>query len=158
MNLQASLKGRLRNTTLPKTSVLFPLFEAVVNSIHSIDERVNTQIDFTLAQGVIRIEVVRSSQKNILNEKGDITGFMIHDNGIGFTESNYKSFQTLDSDYKIKQGCRGIGRLLWLKAFNSVKICSSFFENDEKNIVLFVLMKTEIFLMKRLKLRNPWNQ
>lgn len=132
MNLQASLKGRLRNTTLPKTSVLFPLFEAVVNSIHSIDERVNTQIDFTLAQGVIRIEVVRSSQKNILNEKGDITGFMIHDNGIGFTESNYKSFQTLDSDYKIKQGCRGIGRLLWLKAFNSVKICSSFFENDEK--------------------------
>ena len=37
MSLNTSLKGRLRNTNLPITYSLFPLFEAVVNSIHSID-------------------------------------------------------------------------------------------------------------------------
>jgi hypothetical protein len=39
MSLNTSLKGRLRNTNLPLTHGLAPLFEAVVNSIHSIDER-----------------------------------------------------------------------------------------------------------------------
>jgi hypothetical protein len=27
------------------------------------------------------------------------------------------SFETLDSDHKARLGCRGVGRLLWLKAF-----------------------------------------
>lgn len=42
MNLQTSLSGRLRNTNLPKKSALFPLFEAIVNSIHAIDERIES--------------------------------------------------------------------------------------------------------------------
>ena len=35
MSLQTNLKGRLRNTSLPKSHGLMPVFEAVVNSIHS---------------------------------------------------------------------------------------------------------------------------
>ena len=38
MSLQTNLMGRLRNTDLPKSNALFPLFEAVINSIHAIDE------------------------------------------------------------------------------------------------------------------------
>lgn len=42
MSLQTNLKGRLRNTSLPKSHGLMPVFEAVVNSIHSIEERGST--------------------------------------------------------------------------------------------------------------------
>lgn len=42
MSLQTNLKGRLRNTSLPKSHGLMPVFEAVVNSIHSIEEKGNS--------------------------------------------------------------------------------------------------------------------
>ena len=40
------------------------------------------------------------------------------------------SFETLDSDYKASQGCRGVGRLLWLKAFEKVNVVSVFVDGD----------------------------
>ncbi|GAA0967940.1 hypothetical protein GCM10009555_012490 [Acrocarpospora macrocephala] len=40
------------------------------------------------------------------------------------------SFETLDSEYKLNQGCRGVGRLLWLKAFRNVEISSIFKEGN----------------------------
>lgn len=130
MSIQTSLKGRLRNTNLPKKDVLLPLFEAVVNSIHSIDERIEKQKDINLENTYIKIRVIRSSQLTIDGSKSEICGFSITDNGIGFNNDNYNSFQTLDSDYKISKGCKGVGRLLWLKAFNSVSVESVFLENE----------------------------
>ncbi|HPG41449.1 MAG TPA: ATP-binding protein [bacterium] len=130
MSLNTSLKGRLRNTNLPKTNILFPLFEAVINSIHAIDERIEKQHDIDIGEGYIKIKVKRSTQLNAENSvKPKIVGFEIVDNGIGFNEDNFNSFQTLDSDYKIKLGGRGVGRLLWLKAFKKVNIISIFKEN-----------------------------
>ncbi len=43
-----------------------------------------------------------------------------------------ESFETLDSDHKISKGCRGVGRLLWLKAFSRVEINSVFQELPDK--------------------------
>ena len=129
MSLNTSLKGRLRNTTLPLTNALFPVYEAVVNSIHSIDELRKQDDSY---QGKIIIKVIRSGQTSAFGDaKSEINGFEIIDNGIGFNEDNFKSFQTLDSDFKIDLGGRGIGRLLWLKAFKSVKITSVFEEKGE---------------------------
>lgn len=129
MSLNTSLKGRLRNTTLPLTNALFPVFEAVVNSIHSIDELKSKDIDY---QGKIIINVIRSGQTSAFSDvKPEINGFEIIDNGIGFNKENFKSFQTLDSDFKIDLGGRGIGRLLWLKAFESATIKSVFEEKGE---------------------------
>jgi len=130
MNLATNLSGRLRNTNLPTSKALYPVFEAVVNSIQAIDEKNN------LDSGSIVLEIIRNSQQSI---KGagfsetleNITGFTIKDNGIGFGDKNIKSFNTLDSDHKIDKGCKGIGRLLWLKAFSKVEIYSTF--KDEKN-------------------------
>ncbi|MBI9071399.1 MAG: sensor histidine kinase [Melioribacteraceae bacterium] len=127
MSLNTSLKGRLRNTTLPKTHVLFPLFEAVVNSIHSIDERIIKQKDINIDKSYIRVRVLRSDQLDIQdNSNPDIIGFEIIDNGIGFNDENFNSFQTLDSEYKIVLGGRGVGRLLWLKSFNKVSVSSTY--------------------------------
>ncbi|MCB9473666.1 MAG: ATP-binding protein [Candidatus Delongbacteria bacterium] len=129
--MPANLGGRLRNTPLPLTSGLLPLFEAVVNSIHALEEAsVSTE------DGRIRVTILRGSKQGSLNlrdskKRGpdaleDIVGFKIEDNGIGFTDDNMLSFRTLDSEHKIQKGCRGIGRLLWLKAFKNVRVESTY--------------------------------
>lgn len=135
MSMNTYLKGRLRNTTLYRNQGLMPLFEAVVNSIHSIAE---ASSDPTYGQ--ITIEIIRSPQSSLSLDDGKskrgaapqepIIGFKIIDNGKGFHDKNMTSFETLDSDYKAQQGCRGVGRLLWLKAFEAVNITSSFIDQD----------------------------
>ncbi len=131
ISLSTNLEGRVGNTYLPVTKCLLPLFEAVVNSIQAIDDSVNKN------NGKIHIEVVRDIQQafdfeNSEKIKDRIKGFRITDNGIGFTEENFTSFITLDSSYKKSKGCKGIGRLLWLKAFSSVSVESIF---REKNVM-----------------------
>ena len=120
MTLNTSLQGRLRNTSLPKSYALFPLIEVVVNSIHSINERIKLDQEFEISKAYIKVKIIRSAQIYFYDSKSDITGFEIVDNGIGFNSKNYESFKTLDSEYKIEQGCRGVGRLLWLKAFKKI--------------------------------------
>lgn len=128
-SLRTSLAGRLRNTHLPKSHALMPVFEAIVNSIHAIEDRTN----FT--EGKIVLKVHRETQENLSlgkknRKKTKITGFTIIDNGCGFNEENFKSFCTLDSEYKIARGSRGIGRLMWLKVFNNVRVDSSFLDKN----------------------------
>lgn len=131
MSLNTYLPGRLRNTPLPRSHGLMPLFEAVVNSVHSIAE-VNDDPRY----GKIVIEVIRVAQSALPLDDGKskrgappqepIVGFKIIDNGAGFHEKNMASFETLDSEYKAQQGCRGVGRLLWLKAFEAVNVISAY--------------------------------
>lgn len=130
MDLKTSLAGRLRNTNLPKSDALFPLFEAVVNSIHAIDDRIEADESFTMEDAYIKVSFVRSAQQNTDGSQPPITGFVIEDNGIGMNGDNYDSFQLLDSTYKESKGCKGVGRLLWLKAFSNVKIYSVFKASD----------------------------
>ncbi len=131
LDLKTSLAGRLRNTNLPKSDALFPLFEAVVNSIHAIDDRIAADGTFTLGNAHIKVSIVRSAQQNTDGSQPPITGFIIEDNGIGMNSENYQSFQFLDSTYKESRGCKGVGRLLWLKAFGHVKINSVYKIGDE---------------------------
>lgn len=138
MSLDTNLKGRLRNTSLPLSSGLLPLFEAVVNSIHAIEER-----GVPLDQGLVRVEILRKIKPADLftddtkrrgpDAKGDVVGFRITDNGTGFNDTNMKSFNTLDSDHKISKGGRGVGRLLWLKSFKLVQVESVFKADDGKH-------------------------
>jgi hypothetical protein len=136
MNITASLTGRLRNITLPRYQALFPLFEAVVNAIQAVDE-VHADMDSTR----IEVRIVRGQQPSL--QFGEdyqepkfafaepISGFIVRDNGEGFHDRNMKSFQTLDSEYRSEQGCRGVGRLLWLKAFKKVDVVSHYLDVQE---------------------------
>ena len=132
MDLKTSLAGRLRNTNLPKSDALFPLFEAVVNSIHAIDDRIESDDSFSMEDAYIKVRFVRSAQQNTDGAQPPITGFVIEDNGIGMNADNYDSFQLLDSTYKESKGCKGVGRLLWLKAFEYFKINSVFKNGDSQ--------------------------
>ncbi len=135
MSVKTNLHGRLRNTPLPVGQGLMPLFEAVVNSIHSIEELAEGT-DINIRDKNIHVKIIRDPQTNIdfgdkEHKRGpvalnDIIGFKIIDEGIGFNNDNLQSFETLDSEHKIDKGCRGVGRLLWLKVFKSVEIVSYF--------------------------------
>lgn len=137
MSLQTNLKGRLRNTSLPKSHGLMPVFEAVVNSIHSIEEKGNSD------NGKVVLRINRATQESLdfdAKSLPPILGFTITDNGCGFDETNFKSFETLDSDHKIDKGCRGVGRLMWLKVFDLVEVESHFIDVDsqlKKRVFLF---------------------
>ena len=130
-----NLQGRMRNTPLPISHGLHCVFEAVVNSIHSIAE-LSTDPD----HGAIDVQILRVPQASLQLEDDkpkrgaptveDIVGFKVTDTGVGFNGPNMSSFETLDSDYKASQGCRGVGRLLWLKAFEKVNVVSVFAEGD----------------------------
>ena len=129
--MSTNLVGRVKNTRLPLTKGLLPLFEAVLNSIHAIEEAGISTDDGRIGITILRKPKQKSLSFDDSKHKGpdaleDIVGFRIEDNGIGFTEDNMESFRTLDSDYKISKGGRGVGRLLWLKAFGVVKIESVF--------------------------------
>lgn len=130
MALTTSLVGRVRNTALPKSHALLPLLEAVVNGFQAIDVRFGDDV----GQGRLRVKIERSTQVAFDFEPAGpgrapmnpIVGFVVEDNGVGFTPENMRSFETLDSDYKGELGCRGVGRLLWLKAFDRVTVNSTY--------------------------------
>lgn len=127
----SNLQGKVRNFNLPKNQPLVPLFEAIVNSIHAIDERSHAEPMFSSKNGKIIIEIIRDDTLFPNYEKGAINGFNITDNGIGFTEENMASFMESDSLYKEKIGGKGVGRFSWLKAFSSVHITSTFRNFDD---------------------------
>ena len=115
-----------------------PLFEAVQNSIHAIEEA-----DRGASNGRIVVEIVREPQIALSYDAAsqrpgpaflpEITGFRVKDNGIGFTDMHMKSFETLDTDLKATIGGRGVGRLLWLKAFGRASLDSVYIdENGQK--------------------------
>jgi len=132
--LTTSLAGRVRNTHLPKSHPLLPLLEAVVNGLQAIDARLGADI----SQGHLRVDIERSDQEEFGFEYSGpgraplkpITGFTVEDNGIGFTPDNMRSFETLDTDFKASLGCRGVGRLVWLKAFDKVSVRSAYLADD----------------------------
>ncbi|HZN18550.1 MAG TPA: hypothetical protein VFB84_10265 [Micromonosporaceae bacterium] len=137
MAINASLTGRLRNTSLPKSNALLPLFEAVVNAIQAVDA-----VHDGMASTRITVEIHRSQQlppqlgAGVDHGAGvvePITGFVVSDNGEGFHDGNMNSFETLDSEYKLAYGCRGVGRLLWLKAFDKVEVVSCYRDQQDRS-------------------------
>jgi hypothetical protein len=135
MSIETNLHGRLRNTSLPASNGMLPVYESVSNAIHAIEDA-----NIPLKNGQITVQINRDGQSLIPFDQaskrsgpdanGDINGFTIIDNGIGFNDDNMKSFLTLDSEYKAERGGRGVGRLLWLKAFDRATV-ESVYEDKE---------------------------
>ena len=123
-----NLRGRIKNFNLPKNQPLIPLFEAIVNSIHAIDERKKLGEDFN---AYITIKIIRSNQMSFdTNELAPISSFEIIDNGVGFNEENLNSFMESDSTYKAAIGGKGVGRFSWLIAFEKADIESIYWDQD----------------------------
>lgn len=124
--MNTDVAGRVRNVQLPLSKPLLPLFEAVINSIHAIE-------DTRRKDGHIEIEVLREPNLFIEEDRSsaDVTGFVVRDNGIGFDARNFEAFSTSDTTHKASRGGKGIGRFMWLSAFDSVQIESAFGLNGQ---------------------------
>lgn len=130
--MTVNIAGQVGQIKLGQNKALWPLFETVINSIQSLED---TDID----KKVITIEALRDPNVQIrMNADGTKTeepsrfvNFIVTDNGNGFNEANFKSFQEAYSQLKVKKGCKGIGRFLWLKAFEKAVISSTYQENGK---------------------------
>ncbi|MEZ5707770.1 MAG: ATP-binding protein [Blastomonas sp.] len=109
---------------LPKPTnvagALQPLFEAISNSIHSVQARFGDQVT-----GLGKIEVTVET-----NRKKENVWALVQDNGLGLNAKNWDAFTTTDTDNKIQIGGKGVGRLLWLDCFQSIKVTSTFETDD----------------------------
>lgn len=135
MSIKTYLPGRVRNTTLHKSNALMPVFEAVVNSIQSIEDSGQAPQEGGVTVTVLRSQARNSEQltlNHLAETRGEVCGFQIEDNGVGFNQEKFAAFETLDTNYRESDGGRGIGRLFWLKVFDSVEVESVFEESSNK--------------------------
>lgn len=118
LHLKENLKGRIDNLAMSPSygNTLIPVFEALMNSIHSVQERFG---DEWIKKAAIGLEIESGGDENPHS-------FIITDNGIGLNEANFDSFRTYDSRLKSKKGGKGVGRLTWLKVFETIHILSRF--------------------------------
>lgn len=118
--MKVDLVGRIKNVPLGVNRPLLPLFEAVVNSIQSIHStgRTDGRIDILVSRDETQGHIFE-----VAEDTRPIIGFTITDNGRGFDNANFESFTTSDTSYK--PGAKGIGRFMWLKAFDRVHVDST---------------------------------
>ena len=127
--MKANIPGRV-NKLRAVSNYKIPLLEGVANSIQSL-------LSSKIEQPLITVKIIFESEATYPNEKNasryyhKIKDIEITDNGAGFNEKNFESFETMDSDLKTTDfGCKGIGRFYWLKAFSSVSIDSVFISKN----------------------------
>lgn len=115
------------------TTVYTPLVETVVNGIQAIEENKTS--------GQIDIVVERHGQDDLSGGMPPVINFLIKDNGIGFTDKNRNSFDTLYSDYKFLKGGKGFGRFICLKYFEDLEIESIYHDGKEFKLREFKMGK-----------------
>ena len=116
--IKTDIEGIINELNISPADVLYPFYETVVNSIQSIFERKEDGLN-----GRIIVDIERDKTQTELFEKYEhfpIKSIKITDNGIGFTPSNFESFEHAHSTKKIKLGGKGLGRFAILSVFNEM--------------------------------------
>ncbi|WP_434033024.1 ATP-binding protein [Cupriavidus sp. a3] len=129
--MDSDVEGLVRAMGLPAKRAMIPIFEAVSNSIHAIDERYRDDP----RKGRIDIEICQRrdliDEREVEGEPWPVDGLVITDNGSGFHDANLASFQKVYSNRKISIGGKGFGRFTYLKVFNDARVESTYFVDDE---------------------------
>ena len=102
------LAAEVQRADLPEglNGFLFPLYEAISNSLHSIEERWEDDLE----------------EKGCLNVtfEDEFKYFRVSDNGMGLNEVNLKAFLTPLTGNKLQKGGKGFGRFIAFKIFAGV--------------------------------------
>lgn len=144
-----SMHGDIVNRVkrLPKPSqaaeALQPVFEAVSNSLHAVEDAF---ADRYLERGKITVTITNA-------QSADDIEIVIEDNGVGLEPARFEAFCTTDTDYKISRGGKGVGRLLWLDAFESIKVESIYRDKETlyRRSFTFHLTRQEQILNERIE-------
>ncbi len=123
-NLESDIVGQVARLPLrpSEASALLPLHEAVMNSLHAIQDRFGGK--GVAEGGRIDIRLLREEAEG--SKIGRVVGFEVEDNGVGLNDDNYRSFLTPFSMLKVKRGGKGVGRLGWLKVFKDIRVHSGY--------------------------------
>lgn len=128
--MEMSVRQKVEEIKLSSSEFLLPLFEVLVNALNSVED--NTQ-----TQGKIHISIERDkSQTSVFNDAelplyNPIKRIVISDNGIGFNDDNYKSFNQAYTTQNLHKGCKGVGRFTVLACFKKMQISSRFKQNEK---------------------------
>ncbi len=132
MPFTISVAGQVGQIRLAQAKALWPLFETVVNSIQSLEDTNEPNKLITVeAYRDPNVQIKVNSDGSKTEEPSHFVEFVVTDNGNGFNNENYQSFMEAYSQLKVKKGCKGIGRFLWLKAFEQIEIASVFMESNK---------------------------
>jgi len=138
INIQRAVEN-IRSTT----TVFTPIIEIVVNAIEAIESA-------GTPDGVVTIRVKRSPQGEIDASESRIQDVQVSDNGIGFTQENRDSFDTLYSALKLRQGGKGFGRFTCLKYFDDLHVDSVFLDGTLRRRTFSMGKAQEIIVNERL--------
>lgn len=138
MPIIVNVAGQVGQIKLSTTKALWPLFETVINSIQSLEdsdvEEKKIVIDALRPE---HVQLRTDGQGKTIEEPTHFEAFVVTDNGNGFNIENYTSFLEAYSQLKVRKGCKGIGRFLWLKAFDKVAIKSTYFKDGHWHLRAF---------------------
>ncbi len=138
MPITVNVAGQVGQIRLSPAKALWPLFETVINSIQSLEDSDVTEKKIVIdALRPEHIQLKTDGQGNTTEEPAHFEAFVVTDNGNGFNIENYTSFLEAYSQFKVKKGCKGIGRFLWLKAFDNVAVNSTYFEDEQWHLRSF---------------------
>lgn len=131
---KSNIANKVRNTKLPRTKPLMPLFEVISNSIHAINEAQKKNL--LQSEGEIIVRLIRNGDEETLKGLPDVNNYPIHsfaitDNGIGLNDDNLNYFIESDTDHKLTIGGKGVGRFVCLVAFKQMNVNSSFIQDGK---------------------------
>jgi hypothetical protein len=129
VNIRRAVENIRANTT-----VYTPIVEVVVNAIQAIESKGEVN-------GKIAIRVHRAKQLEMDSSLPEVSSFEVEDNGIGFTDENRESFDTLYTDLKISEGGKGFGRFTCLKYFENLYVKSVYWDKDRFRLRKFSMGK-----------------
>ena len=111
------LESEVKRAVLPDglNGFLFPVYEAISNAFHSIEERWASDLE---DQGRLEVTFDDSTRK-----------IVVADNGTGFDQKNLSAFLTPLTGNKYERGGKGFGRFMAFKVFNKV-----FYSSGQKQI------------------------
>jgi hypothetical protein len=129
--MQANVLGRVKNVSLANQKGLHPLFEAIINSIDAIEDAPPPFSGHRIDVCILRDTSLFGQLEAAQQAPAGIRGFEVTDDGVGFNEQNFRAFNEADTQVKAARGGRGVGRFLWLKAFDKVEVDSVYLQDGK---------------------------
>ena len=96
--------------------------ERLINSL------ANTDLTDCICEAVVNSIQADATKVTVAVSKADV---VIKDNGVGLNRENWESIQKINTRYKQKMNCRGIGRLKYAKLFEIIEMDSFYKDEDQ---------------------------
>ncbi|MGE0254042.1 MAG: ATP-binding protein [Alphaproteobacteria bacterium] len=115
-SMRGDIVNRVKRFPKPSSAAeaLQPIFEAVSNAFHAVEDAFDDQYQ---ERGRIVVTIAAPGTPS------EIT-IVVADNGVGLEPKRFEAFCTTDTDFKLPRGGKGVGRLLWLDAFDHISVAS----------------------------------